>query len=391
MEWARESSEREGDLPWLMAFLQREVERRERSEAFASPLPATKKLDRHLDSRPQHWQQPSTASALSAPSADRRTCAVHGAADHATKDCYRFAQTPLEERWDKVRTARLCFACLGDDHRATACDRRCPDCRGHHHRLLCKTPPESLEDRPSSPPPGAAEPAAPSLSAPPAPEPSNASSPVVAAPSTTAAGRAASLQTALVTVVAPDGRRVKATALLDSGSDRSYVSAAFVKKVRPECKGSTSLRYAPFGSGLPFSLDADVHEFSFCTNDDCLMMSFCEVPFVCAPLRRIGAPLSLLACAPTPLSDAFGEDRELVVDLLVGVDHYWTVMTGRSLRLSPSLMVQESRFGWVLSGSFATTQHQPQVSAGMLSVAPAVGPVRRASRARRRRNRSWFE
>jgi hypothetical protein len=37
MEWAREGEGREGDLVWLLDFLRREIERRERSQTFDQP------------------------------------------------------------------------------------------------------------------------------------------------------------------------------------------------------------------------------------------------------------------------------------------------------------------------------------------------------------------
>ena len=45
-----------------------------------------------------------------------------------------------------------------------------------------------------------------------------------------------------------------------------------------------------------------------------------------------------------------GEGRPQEIDLLLGADWYWRVMTGRLRRLSDSVMAMESLFGWVLQG-----------------------------------------
>lgn len=45
------------------------------------------------------------------------------------------------------------------------------------------------------------------------------------------------------------------------------------------------------------------------------------------------------------------------IDLLIGPDQYWLVLTGDSLRLSPKLMLLDSLFGWLLHG--VTDQMDP--------------------------------
>jgi hypothetical protein len=318
MEWARDGVDRESDLAFLMRFLQKQVERKERAEAFVSTLaPEKEKLQRPRTSPQLQQQQPSTASALSAPSADRYTCAVCGAGKHTTKDCHHFAQAPIEERWDKVCEARLCFACLGDGHRCETCNRRCSDCRGRHHRLLCKKVPQPPIDPPQEPLPAAV------------------ADPAVSAPSFAASERSASLQTAVVTVQCPDGRRVTAMALLDSGADRCYVSRGFANKVRPTYFGHTCIRYAPFGSSAPAAVDSTLYNFTFIDVCDVPFdMIFCEIPIICSPLRRAGIPASQIKALETlgvgPLADAFGEHRNVEIDQSQRVDVYWTVMSSRS-------------------------------------------------------------
>ena len=160
-------------------------------------------------------------------------------------------------------------------------------------------------------------------------------------------------------------------ALLDSGADRSYISRDLVNKLRPRYIGRTDLHYAPFASRKSSPLECAMYDVSFIDCHDCMpndcCMSFCEVPTICAPLRRVGiSPAELSKLGPVPLSDAFEKDRSITIDLLIGLDHYWDVMTGRSLRLSPSLMAQESRFGWVVSGAHSSLIKARQVSTMML-------------------------
>jgi len=377
MEWARDGLDKESDLNFLMEFLRLQVERKERAEAFVyAPEPPQPSQTSSKKNGRRSSPPPPTAAALPAPSttADRRTCAVCGASNHETKRCRRLTQAPLEERSKVLRNARLCFACLGVGHLARSCDRRCTDCNGRHHRLLCGAQRETPQDRTTGipPPSGAADNTVDPV-------------PVISAPSLAAAGhagRSAALQTAVVTLRCPDGSRVQATALLDSGSDRSYVNSTLVQKIKPNLIGRSQIRYAPFGSSTPADVTSNLYSFTCIDIHNVPFdVTLCEVPLICAPFRRVGIPaqqmLAIDSLGIAPLADAYGKDRNMVVDLLIGVDAYWAVMTGRSQRLSPSLMAQESRFGWILSGSFTTSFPSPaQVSVEMLCVAPSESLVR---------------
>ena len=66
-------------------------------------------------------------------------------ASHAFWKCDKFIKKPIENRWHLVRTAKLCFNCLGT-HVARECrlKTRCRYCDGRHHSLLHG---ESLKSR----------------------------------------------------------------------------------------------------------------------------------------------------------------------------------------------------------------------------------------------------
>jgi len=361
LEWARDGDGKESDLDYLLAFLLKEVQCRERSEAFtATNIKRTSKEEK---------KRPPTASALhSSTDARRASCGMCGY-NHRTEKCRQLTQASREDRRGRVRNAGLCFACLGEGHRASDCDKRCPDCHRRHHRLLCDAS-ENPGNGASADQPRPTNPQQPSLnhvntapSSPDVPTPINAS-----------------LQTAVVTVIDASGRHVKATALLDSGADRSYVTHAFVSKVTPRFVGRQRLNYAPFGSGKPTPLDCSLFDVTCMLTDDndvarpCTM-SFCEVPRICAPIRRQAIPPDeLQKLKSLPMSDRFGDDRQLVIDLLIGLDHYWEIVTGKCIRLSPGLVAQESRLGWIISGSFPSRDKQVSDPASCLSLLCVNGP-----------------
>ena len=76
-----------------------------------------------------------------------------------------------------------------------------------------------------------------------------------------------------------------------------------------------------------------------------------EIPTICAPMFRPAVPDSVLG--------SFGKDIEFVdvpmgqdikVDILVGLDSYWKLMTPEIVVMSDGLVAQRSVFGWILSG-----------------------------------------
>jgi len=351
MEWARQCEKKESDLAFLLKFVKKEIETRERSAVFARPPAAEPMKEKNQPPRK------ATASALQAPS--RSACGVCRGA-HYTERCYQITKIPLKERKQVVRDAGLCFGCLSPDHRVDGCQAQCPDCRRRHHRLLC-TSSSLTQVLPPPTTPSAARADGPESMA---PAPSLAVAPVSCS---------ASLQTARVSVVCPDGRRVKAIALMDSGADRSYVSAALVQKVKPTFLSRTEVNYVPFGSNNSSCLKSAVFDVNLCREIDhdemlnvqndvaCTTLPFTEVPTICAPLRRQMIPHhEMIKIDMRPLSDTYSCDRQITIDLLIGMGHYWKVMSGNAVRLSNGLVAQESLFGWIMSGSFQSQPHAPQ-------------------------------
>ena len=74
---------------------------------------------------------------------------------------------------------------------------------------------------------------------------------------------------------------------------------------------------------------------------------------ICDPLTSL--PLSY--CQKTyshltglELADDPGDNRTLHVDILIGCDHYWDLITGRLQRGTAGPVAIETKLGWILSG-----------------------------------------
>ena len=175
------------------------------------------------------------------------------------------------------------------------------------------------------------------------------------------------LITAHVEVCGPQGQRVQATVLFDSGSDRSYVSENVVRRVNAEWLETQSVAYATFGGGQSSTQSRSVYSVVMkrADNDAASPQSIraVAVPVICAPLQRPSVPAHLIsAFAHLDLADNPTSHSQLSVDILVGQDYYWDFVAGGSLRVEGvPLVAQETTLGFVLSGKCDSDQSPQDV------------------------------
>ena len=345
LEWARTGEGRESDLKALLQFLLQEIQRRERSRTFQQKEPPK------AENRP-------TAAALHSNSSDEKSfnhCRVCSGR-HRTDRCFRFRDLDKFQRKEKCKEKGLCFICL-EPHLARDCrsELKCPECNGHHHRLLCinnKRPtktgsPNRDQNQPQNKP----------------------ESPVnLHANLAKNSGRQTMLQIAQVRVKG-NGPEVKANLLFDSGSDKSYISSSFVRKIDPRFVGQELVSVALFGDPKPKDPKMKrKYEIQLCCegdfNETLVVM---ESPVICSPVFRPTVPEDILrkieirgiALAEGSLVN---DDSQVEIDILVGLDYYWKLVKPKISVLSPHLSAQETKFGWILSGSWEERGQKKQVS-----------------------------
>ena len=92
-----------------------------------------------------------------------------------------------------------------------------------------------------------------------------------------------------------------------------------------------------------------------------------EIPTICPTLFHQSVPLHFVTKLGLPLADDYLTDRNVTVDILVGLDLYWKFMLPDQVLLTEGLVAQKSVFGWILSGSW-TTDEQSSSLAQLLCV-----------------------
>ena len=250
MEWARLGPGKEADLDALMNFLSSEVERRERSGAFSKlgavqPPKDTRAAGRSQPQRsgrdagrsqpPRDPARPTRTPSGAALTASSGVCVFCGK-PHRSVECPELLKLSPSQIHDLIKRSGACFRCLSGSHRARECQLRCELCSGGHHKLCCFRGVRGTQER-------AGETCSVAGLSSPAKSDTRAS-----LSCNSGDDQCVVLPTARVLVHGAQGP-VPATLLFDTGSDRSYVAEALVKKVGATWLRSESVSYAAFGGG----------------------------------------------------------------------------------------------------------------------------------------------
>ena len=267
--------------------------------------------------------------------------------DHASNTCKTV--TNIAARKEVLNRAGRCFICLKRSHISKDCNSRmkCLKCGQRHHVSICagdtidrikplhNTPTvEGSNSPPQSPP-----------------RESNGGSALYVNSSTPIL-----LQTAKAVIYRPDQPTEKflARLILDSGSQRSYVTTKVKNELKLSVKRKQTISVKTFGSSEENTQSVDVVRLCISAeNGDDVQLSSFVVPFICDPLQGqyiAQASLTHAHLRGLTLADYSVGDDDVMVDILVGSDQYWHLVTGRVVREEDGPTAIQTKLGWVLSG-----------------------------------------
>lgn len=151
------------------------------------------------------------------------------------------------------------------------------------------------------------------------------------------AGTQALLQTARVQVIDLEGGAETSTrAVLDGGSQRTYISCRLKDHLRLPTIGRQELQIQPFGNSDNHCESYDVVRFGIRLLDgQVLRVVALVVPLICSPLTSQPIDESVKVykhLEGLELADSAGATDALDVDVLVGTDWYWSLVTGKVVR-----------------------------------------------------------
>lgn len=335
-------------LELLLEFLRTEVESEERlnlaKTSFAQvPVAKNKKFVEF-----PKVSTPTAATMITTEQGRNIGCVFCQKPSHNPQDCFSVRESSIEEKRDKLKKSGACFTCLRRGHNSKFCKAvvKCLVCKRKHFTIMCSDIGVSKQITATS---------------------NKNTDNVDADVSPTMMAhqcKQAVLQTLLVRVV--DGRRsILVRALIDSGSQCSYIKKECVKSLNLKPVGQDRICHSLFG-GLETT--AQVHNvfdvmLQNPKNNSKLNVRLLDQEVICnnvpglvdkectATLRKEGIFLNDLGC------------QDMEIKLLLGADIIGRLMTGRIVKVNGNMIATETTLGWTVMGQ----QHVEQ-SAAMLSL-----------------------
>lgn len=363
-------SRRVPDSEWNLDSLLREVEEelaaRERTVANSSQPPSRKGVER----------SPHTATTLTASTPSSIPLCCYCQQHHPSNNCKNVTQ--VTARKQILRKAGRCFICLRRGHICRNCrsPNKCARCSGRHHTSICER--DSEDSTPSRPngPSSLAQPSSKLMSQlhPAGLNPEAAS--YSATPTTSYfcadPGKAVLLQTARAHIYNPHRPQysTEVRLLFDSGSQRSYVTEQVKELLALAPEREQCLSVATFGATREEPRTCQVVQVGVRMRDgSTLQLSLFAVPMICEPL--VSQPVTASAeihhhLVSLDLADCSDGESAMGVDVLVGSDYYWDLVTGDVCRGNSGPTAIHTRLGWVLSGP-TQAKEQDQFSVNLLA------------------------
>ena len=150
--------------------------------------------------------------------------------------------------------------------------------------------------------------------------------------------------------------------LLDSGSQRTYVTESLAKKMDLKMGKKEEIMLVTFGSDTPKRIKTPTTKLNIQLKDgSTLKISANVVPQTAGSIQR--RPVNLKSIkkweylwTEFSLADDFPNVRDTSsVDLLIGNDHYLDLILPQKIEIKKGLHMLGSKLGWILAGQTAET------------------------------------
>ena len=325
---SREISTDDLDMASLLKTFEKELVARERA---TSTVP--------IGSR--RSKQPPTSALLSNTSSP--VC-VFCEKSHSSTTCSSVSS--VDDRKKILRSTGRCFNCLRKNHLSKNCRSmgKCKKCNGRHHTSICNKEQEgsaSLADLDPEATPF---------------KPESKTSSMVC----TGQEKAILLQTARARIYNPvkPKQTLEVRCLFDTGSQKSYLTERAMKMLKLEPTGEQALSIAAFGATQGQSRVCPLVSVGVCLKGYPNMpLSLHVVSTICEPLSCQPVTASIEShgqLMSLDLAESADTDSRLPVDILIGCDQYWELVTGGIRRSEKGPTAIHTKLGWVLSGPTST-------------------------------------
>ncbi|XP_035715967.1 uncharacterized protein LOC110860203 [Folsomia candida] len=259
---------------------------------------------------------------------------------HFSSDCYQAAKMSLEDKKKKVQEKRACFICLTRGHMSKFCKSKvkCPLCGRLHFALMCPDNPKNKSENPSQKQVDRVDTAM-----------SNYSHHDVM------------LQTLEVRICnKAKGEERLIRVVIDTGSQRSYVSKKAVEVLGFKSVGEKKIAHCLFGGQETNVQRHKLYEITLQSKNrkfNCNIIVL-DQEKICGKISRIpqGPWFKVLKSAGIELTDVERDDELRDIHVLIGADVAGDLFTGKIHRTHNGPVAMETRLGWTLMGKITATK-----------------------------------
>ena len=273
----------------------------------------------------------------------------------------------LQARKEKLRGC--CYNCLKKGHTLKDClkDRPCAHCgkRKSHHRSLCQ---KLFEQQPTSKQ---------------TIESQNVSTIDEAGSALMASSRHILMQTATVMVKDLHGKlSAKIRLILDSGSQRSYVTESLAKQLKLPLDTTERLSVVTFASDKPKQLECKSSKVQLSLKDGKTMtLKITVVPNITGKIHRVPLRMEDIEFLNKELGHSMLADplpnhtESSTIDMLIGNDYYFDLLEPQKLDLGDGVFLFNSKLGWVLGGQIENTATDKSTVSSLIASTVAAIPL----------------
>ncbi|XP_039764230.1 uncharacterized protein LOC120636738 [Pararge aegeria] len=265
-------------------------------------------------------------------------CTYCNASDHYIQNCNPFIKEPVEERHCFVKRNNLCFNCLIPNHSVFLCKNktRCRVCRRKHHTLLHQISEQKEEETQKKE------------------DKEDETHPehkiTNAHFSKEQQGHKVLLATAQVQIRAQNGEKHTLRALIDQGSEASFVSARTV-----ELLGLSRLKINGIVSGVGEGTQIAIKHLVNLS----VLSRFCEDKEIRVKAYVLKTISTMLPSKHITMNWAELQKLQLAdptystpsrVDILLGADVFSKIIEEGLVKMPDGVVAQKTTLGWILSG-----------------------------------------
>lgn len=281
---------------------------------------------------------------------------------HPLYSCQKFLDLSVQNRLKFIQTKQLCPNCMRPGHTVDTCVfGPCRKCDQKHNSLICDVIKYYDHSFPEVTLPSCEQSAVPSNTK----DNSNAHSFQAQSADTIDNMHPAQpvlLSTAIVEIRSQSGVYHQARALLDSGSERSFITQTVCDKLNPPILQSTQEIHGVGNTITQCSQSCDIEiksrTGSYAARIQCLILPHItsNLPMKTYNVNLFTIPDNIVLADPT-----FYDSQQ--IDLLIGADLFWELVREGKIRLKNGPYLQNTHLGWIISGSFQSiTRKQRHVS-----------------------------